>query len=69
MAAINGIDGGTPFDNWGALDNPTQQNQPATLTCQVIAADVRAKFGDDAGVQLSDSDIIRWINNGARRLA
>jgi hypothetical protein len=36
---------------------------------QRIADDVRAKFGDDASVQISDDDIIRWTNDGARRIA
>lgn len=40
-----------------------------TTTADVIASDVRAKFGDEAGVQLDDSALLRWINNGARRIA
>lgn len=69
MAQIDGVDGGSPFDDWSALDNPTTANQVSTLTCQTIADDVRAKFGDEAGVQLDDESIVRWLNSGARRLA
>lgn len=61
------IDGGTPYDTYD--DNPTPANQPATLSCSSIADDVRAKFGDEASVQLDDEDLLRWINAGARRLA
>lgn len=69
MAQLDGIDGGSPFDDWGAADNPTPANQVASIDCQTIANDVRTKFGDEAGVQLDDEAIIRWINSGARRLA
>lgn len=69
MAQLDGIDGGSPFDDWAAADNPTPGNQLATITCATIAIDVRTKFGDSASVQLGDEDIIRWINAGARRIA
>jgi hypothetical protein len=56
---------GDPF-----TDNPTPPNSvPVTMTGTDIAADVRAKFGDESGVQLDDEMLLRWINNGQRRLA
>lgn len=35
-----------------------------TYTVQDVASEVKRIFGDEAGVQLNDTDIIRWINRG-----
>jgi len=34
-----------------------------------IATRVRNQFGDDAGVQLTDAHIIRWVNDAMREIA
>lgn len=34
-----------------------------TLNVQDVATRVKRTFGDDAGVQISDEDVIRWIND------
>ncbi len=33
-----------------------------------VASIVKRQFGDEAGVQLTDPDIIRWINDGQREI-
>lgn len=38
----------------------------ATHTAQEIADYVKRQFGDESGVQVTDADIIRWINTAAR---
>ena len=35
----------------------------ATKTVSDIATDVKRTFGDEAGVQVNDTDIARWINS------
>lgn len=39
-----------------------------TQTAQNIADHVKRTFGDEAGVQITDPDIIRWINMGQREI-
>lgn len=34
-----------------------------------IATRVKRQFGDEAGIQVTDSDIIRWINDAQREIA
>lgn len=34
-----------------------------------IATRVKRTFGDESGVQITDADIIRWINDGMREIA
>lgn len=41
----------------------------ATHTAQEVAVYVKRQFGDESGVQVTDSDIIRWINTAARDIA
>jgi hypothetical protein len=38
----------------------------ATHTGTEIATYVKRQFGDESGVQVSDADIVRWINTAAR---
>lgn len=33
-------------------------------TVNDVANNIRRSFGDESGVQISDADIIRWVNNG-----
>lgn len=40
-----------------------------TRTVQDVKNTVERQFGDEAGVQLSTSDIIRWVNDGQREIA
>ncbi len=37
---------------------------PSTYTGTDVATDIKRIFGDEAGVQITDSDIIRWIDVG-----
>lgn len=39
-----------------------------TKTANDIGVDVKRAFGDEAGVQITDSDIIRWVNQGQREI-
>jgi hypothetical protein len=40
-----------------------------TRTVQDVKNTIERQFGDEAGVQLNTSDIIRWINDGQREIA
>jgi hypothetical protein len=40
-----------------------------THKAQEIADYVKRQFGDESGVQVTDADIIRWINTSAREIA
>lgn len=42
---------------------------PSTKTVQDVYDYVKRVFGDEAGVQLSDADIVRWINEAQREIA
>lgn len=42
---------------------------PSTKTVQNVYDYVKRVFGDEAGVQLSDNDIVRWINEAQREIA
>lgn len=61
------IDGGNASSDFTDANDPGYV--PAALLCSDIAADVRAKFGDSGNVQIDDTLILSWINNGARRIA
>lgn len=37
-------------------------------TAQNVATSVKRQFGDESGVQVTDPDIIRWINDGQREI-
>lgn len=37
---------------------------PITKTVSDVATDVKRTFGDESSVQVTDSDIIRWVNQG-----
>lgn len=39
-------------------------NQLSTKTVQNVADYVKRQFGDESGVQITDQDIIRWVNAG-----
>jgi hypothetical protein len=41
----------------------------STLTVAGIKSRVKRKFGDESGVQVTDSDIIDWINDAQRKIA
>lgn len=38
------------------------------ITVQDVNVRVKHQFGDEAGVQVSDDDILRWINDGQREI-
>ena len=40
----------------------------ATQTVSDVSTYVKRQFGDEAGVQITDADIIRWINLGEREI-
>jgi len=40
----------------------------STLTVQDVITRVKRQFGDEAGVQVTDDDIIRWVNDGTREI-
>lgn len=40
-----------------------------TLNVQDVADRVKRTFGDDAGVQIIDADIIRWVNDAQSKIA
>jgi hypothetical protein len=61
------IDGGNAFSDFSDSDDPGYVT--AALLCSDIASDVRAKFGDSGDVQINDTLILSWINNGARRIS
>lgn len=65
-------DGGSIFDGGGPLSDFTSTAvgyQPSTRTGQDIAAQVRRQFGDEAGVQLLDVDIVGWINDAQEAIS
>ena len=39
-----------------------------TKTVQNVFSDVRRTFGDESSVQITDDDILRWINTGQREI-
>lgn len=41
----------------------------ATKTVQDVGNAVKRQFGDESGVQISDSDIIRWVNEGQQEIS
>lgn len=42
---------------------------PATMTVQNVLDATKRLFGDESGAQLTDTDIIRWINEGQLEIA
>jgi hypothetical protein len=42
---------------------------PITKYASDVATAVKRQFGDESGVQITDSDILRWINDGQREIA
>lgn len=42
---------------------------PATKLVSELALAVKRQFGDESGTQISDNDIIRWINQGQLSIA
>lgn len=40
----------------------------ATKTVGNMITDIKRQFGDEAGVQITDADIIRWINEGSMEI-
>lgn len=67
---VDVIDGGDAFSDFEE-DAPgfVGTYSPATRTAQEVSKAVRRQFGDDAGVQIEDSDIIRWINDAQDTIA
>lgn len=58
------LDGGGAFSTFEE-DQPgyTGGYENSTKTVQQVMQSVKRTFGDEAGVQLEDEDIIRWIND------
>jgi len=57
------IDGGNAFSTFEEdAPNYVGSFSGASRTVQDVALSVRRQFGDDAGVQIEDQDIIRWVN-------
>lgn len=42
--------------------------RPSTRTYGTLMMDVKRRFGDESGVQLEDSDILRWANDGQQQI-
>ena len=42
---------------------------PSTYTVQDVLTAIKRQFGDESGAQLTDTDIIRWINEGQLEIA
>jgi hypothetical protein len=42
--------------------------RPTTKTAGFVTAAVKRQFGDEAGVQITDNDIIRWINEAQQEI-
>lgn len=42
--------------------------RPSTRTYGDLMQDVKRRFGDESGVQLEDSDILRWANDGQQQI-
>lgn len=55
------VSGGGPFSTYA---DSQLGYQPSTKVVSDVIAAVRRQFGDEAGVQILDSDIITWINDG-----
>jgi hypothetical protein len=43
--------------------------QPSTKLVQDVLTHVKRQFGDESGTQISDADIVRWINEGQLSIA
>lgn len=41
---------------------------PRTMKVSDVTARVKRQFGDESGVQITDTDILRWINDGQREI-
>lgn len=54
------FDGGAPDTDFTST---TLSYQPSTRTVGNVLNHVRRQFGDEAGVQIVDSDVIGWIND------
>jgi hypothetical protein len=55
------VSGGGPFSTY---EDSQLGYIPSTKTVANVMTAVRRMFGDEAGVQVQDSDIIDWINDG-----
>lgn len=42
--------------------------RPTTKTAQHVISAVKRQFGDEAGIQITDDDILRWINEAQREI-
>ena len=58
------IDGGNAYSTFNDAPN-TGSYGDSTRTVLEVQQSVKRSFGDESGVQLSDTDIIRWINDAA----
>jgi hypothetical protein len=54
------FDGGNPLSDFSST---TVGYQPSTRTAQQVITHVQRTFGDADGVQVTGTDIIRWIND------
>lgn len=64
---MSGIDGGNAFSEW---DAPYLAGSfaPPTRKVQDVIQFAQRQFGDESGVQLQDSDVIRWINDAQNEI-
>jgi hypothetical protein len=72
MANVNGIDGGSPFDDYANLANQApfaSGYQPTSRTAADVIRRVQRQFGDESEMQLETVDIVGWINDGQRDIA
>lgn len=58
-----------PIPVAATVGETTVLNAPNSLTVGDIIARVERQFGDEANIQIEDTDIIRWINDAQRELA
>lgn len=72
MTFNNGLDGGTPFDDYGNDDKvypfPTGY-QAITRTAADVIRRAQRQFGDESEMQLETVDVIGWVNDGQRDIA
>ena len=40
-----------------------------TKTVQDVLLSVKRQFGDESGVQVTDSDIVRWVDDAQREIS
>lgn len=63
---VNVVDGGNAFSSYE--DEQYPGFAPSDKSGLDVAISVKRSFGDESGVQLEDTDILRWINDAQREI-